>query len=72
MFEDPDPVNNPLFDEYGVTLLVVGSFERYGSGPTCEIGGPFESISTVSGYPGPGWSLVFEAGETRIYRRVER
>jgi YYY domain-containing protein len=74
MFEDPDPVNNPLFDEYGITLLVVGDLEKYGAGldgrglPACEIAGPYQSI-TVDGYPGPGWELVYD-GATKIYRRA--
>ena len=70
MYEDPNPSTNPLFDQYGITLLVVGSFEQNGSGESCPIGGPYDALS-VDAYPGPGWSLVFEAGETRIYRRTE-
>lgn len=73
MFEDPDPVNNPLFDQYGITLLVVGDLEKYGAGgpeenPTCAKAGPFASVM-VEGYPGPGWDLVFDGSVTRIYRR---
>jgi uncharacterized membrane protein len=69
MFEDPDPATNPLFDEYGITLMVVGDFEKYGAGEgVCEIAGPFQSI-TVEGYPGPGWELVYD-GVTKIYRRT--
>ncbi|HQY30811.1 MAG TPA: DUF2298 domain-containing protein, partial [Thermomicrobiales bacterium] len=74
MFNDPNPVSNPLFDQYGITLLVVGDLEKYGAGlkdidvPVCAKAGPFESVF-VEGYPGPGWTLVYEANGDRIYRR---
>ena len=74
MYGDPNPAQNPLFDEYHITLMVVGDLEKYGAGlkdvdvPVCAVAGPFESIS-VTGYPGTGWELVYD-GETKIYRRV--
>lgn len=69
MYEEPDPTTNPLFDQYGITLLIVGDYERYGAGADCEKAGPYEAVSQ-EGYPGPAWVLEFEAGETRIYRRA--
>jgi uncharacterized membrane protein len=68
MFEDPDPGTNPLFDQYGITLMVVGDLEKYGAGAACEKAEPYGSIG-VEGYPGPGWELVYD-GTTRIYRRT--
>ena len=68
MYEIYDPAENPLFDQYGVTLLVVGDYERYGL-EGCDKAGPYEVVNG-EGYPGPAWSLEFEAGETRIYRRA--
>jgi YYY domain-containing protein len=74
MFEDPNPTTNPLFDQYGITLLVVGDFEKYGAGGNeerrnCAKAGPFQSVF-VDGYPGEGWELVYDASATRIYRRI--
>jgi YYY domain-containing protein len=74
MFEDPNPATNPLFDQYGVTLLIIGDLEKYGAGmrgaddPVCDVAGPFDSIN-VGGYPGPGWTLMYEGDGDRIYRR---
>lgn len=68
MFEDPNPATNPLFDQYGVTLLVVGDLEKYGVAERCDKAGPFPSVF-VDGYPGEGWTLVYEADGDRIYRR---
>ena len=68
MYEVYDPAENPLFDQYGVTLLVVGDYERYGL-EGCDKTGPYEVVAS-EGYPGPAWTLEFEAGETRIYRRA--
>ncbi len=67
MYENPDPSTNPLFDQYGITLLIVGDLERYGTNE-CEIAGPYPAVEE-DGYPGDGWTLVHESGETRIYRR---
>ena len=69
MYEDPDPTSNPLFDQYGITLLVVGDLERYGANGECDKAGPYQAIGR-EGYPGPAWTLEHEAGETRIYRRA--
>jgi YYY domain-containing protein len=68
MYGDPDPVTNPLFEQYGITLLVVGDLEKYGVGDDCTKAGPYESIN-VAGYPGDGWILVYD-GVTKIYRRT--
>jgi hypothetical protein len=76
MYGDPSPAQNPLFDEYHITLMVVGDLEKYGAGlkdvdvPVCAVAGPFESIN-VAGYPGTGWELVYD-GQTKIYRRVSQ
>ena len=76
MYGDPNPAQNPLFDQYHITLMVVGDLEKYGAGlkdgdqPVCAVAGPFESI-TVAGYPGTGWELVYD-GETKIYRRATK
>ena len=69
MYEEPDPTTNPLFDQYGITLMVVGDIERYGAGEGCEKAGPYEAVVGPE-FPGPAWTLAFEAGETRIYRRA--
>ncbi|MGH2560021.1 MAG: DUF2298 domain-containing protein [Thermomicrobiales bacterium] len=66
MFADPQ---SPLVEQYGVTLLVVGFFERQGT-TACEIAGPYPRVSQPD-YPGPGWEEVFASGEARIYRRVD-
>ncbi len=66
MFADPQ---SPLVEQYGVTLLVVGFFERHGT-TACEIAGPYPQV-TQPGYPGPGWEEVFASGEARIYRRTD-
>ena len=74
MYEDPNPITNPLFDQYDISLLVVGDLEKYGAGmrdadsPVCAIAGPFASV-TIADYPGTGWELVYD-GETKIYRRT--
>jgi uncharacterized membrane protein len=59
-----------LLDEYDVTLLYVGSFERYGAGPACEKAGPYPTVLDPA-FPGPGWEEVFASGDARIYRRLE-
>lgn len=61
------PTDDSLLDEYGVTLLVAGSFEREGASG-CEIAGPFPNVLRP-GFPGAGWTEVFASGETRIFRR---
>jgi hypothetical protein len=61
MYNDPNPASNPLFDQYHVTLLIVRDMERYGL-ETCQKAGQFESIA-VAGYPGLGWTLVYDQGD---------
>ena len=63
-----DPAS-PLVDQYEATLLYVGSFERNGAGPNCEMAGPFPSVNDPE-FPGPGWEEVFSSGEARLYRRA--
>ncbi|MGE3798965.1 MAG: DUF2298 domain-containing protein, partial [Thermomicrobiales bacterium] len=58
-----------LVDRYGATLLVVGSFERFGAGEACSSAGPYPAVNDPS-FPGPGWEEVFASGEARIYRRA--
>jgi uncharacterized membrane protein len=70
MYADPNPATNPRFDRYNVTLLVLGDLERFGN-DECAIAGPFPAIERP-GYPGEGWTLVYEDGNDRIYRRSER
>jgi hypothetical protein len=55
--------------------MVIGDLEKYGPGfksdgktPICDFGGPYQSLS-VAGYPGAGWTLVYD-GTTKIYRRT--
>lgn len=66
MYADP---TSALFDQYDVTLVVVGSFERFGSGERCPSGGPYPEVNDPA-FPGAGWERVFESGMTSIYRRV--
>lgn len=68
MFRDP---SSPLLDEYGVTLLYVGVYERENWQHTCASAGPYPGLDQP-GYPGPGWEPVFEQGEVSIYRRTTR
>jgi uncharacterized membrane protein len=76
MYADP---SSPLVDQYGATLLYVGTYERYGTS-SCVIPvpgsltnetytGPYSSIANPD-FPGPNWEPVFTSGETVIYRRV--
>jgi YYY domain-containing protein len=65
MYADPQ---SPLFDQFGVTLLYVGRFESQGAGRDCAIAGPFPAVEN-EGYPGDGWTLVFESDHGRLYRR---
>jgi uncharacterized membrane protein len=55
-------------DRFGVTLLVVGAFERNGAS-SCAVAGPFLSVAKPN-YPGDGWTQVFASGETRIFRHT--
>ncbi|CAN5696193.1 DUF2298 domain-containing protein [soil metagenome] len=59
-----------LLDAYGVTLLYVGSFERFGAGDACDIAGPFPAVVEPD-FPGPGWTEVYSSGGSRIYRRID-
>ena len=74
MYGDPNPAQNPLFDEYHITLMVVGRSREVRSGLK---GGESQSArspgrssrSTSRAIPDTGWELVYD-GETKIYRRV--
>lgn len=61
-----DPASQ-LVDQYEATLLVVGSFERFGTS-TCAEAGPYPSVADPA-FPGAGWEQVFVSGDTAIYRR---
>lgn len=65
MFNDPQ---SPLFDKYGVTLLYVGHYERANPDSACTVAGPYPGVNSP-GYPGDGWTKVFEQGQVTIYRR---
>ena len=65
IYTDP---SSPLVDQYGATLLFVGSYERDGAS-NCASAGPFPSIAGPD-FPGPGWEPVFTSGETIVYRRL--
>jgi YYY domain-containing protein len=61
-----------LIDQYGVTLIYVGRSELGQDGtsepdPGCATG-PFEGIDNP-GFPGPGWELVFDQGDAKVFRR---
>lgn len=64
MFANP---NSALIDEYGITLLYVGTHER--SGTDCAAGGPYPEINQP-GYPGSGWTNVFSSDQVQVYRRT--
>jgi YYY domain-containing protein len=66
IYADPQ---SPLVDQFDVTLLYVGHFERQGAPGECDIAGPFPAVNNP-GYPGAGWTQVFASGDARIYRRA--
>ena len=55
MYADPQ---SDLFDQYHITLMMVGTFEIDGAGSSCAIAGPYQGV-TDTGYPGKGWERVF-------------
>ena len=63
LFEAP---GGELRQEYGVTWLFLGSFERERKVGGCEGTGPYPGVEDAD-YPGAGWELAFESGETRVY-----
>jgi len=66
MYKNP---SSPLIAQYKVTLLFVGKYETDGAGNTCAIAGPFAGVSSAS-YPGAGWTLIYQSGGARIFRRT--
>jgi YYY domain-containing protein len=65
------PPTPELLDRYGVTLIYIGPTETQGTGdePRTDLApGPFPGANDP-GYPGPGWTEVFNADGSRIYRR---
>lgn len=68
MFADPE---SPLFADFAVTWLFVGSYEAGNWRTECDVAGPYANVDRP-GYPGEGWQEAFRSGETRIYRRAAR
>lgn len=66
IYADPQ---SPLVEHYGITLMFIGTYELEGAGRACEVAGPYPE-TRADNYPGSGWTLVFERGTTRIYRRA--
>ncbi|MBA2521253.1 MAG: hypothetical protein H0V24_16465 [Chloroflexia bacterium] len=65
MFAEP---SGRLAQEYGVTLVYVGTFETGEWRHVCPAAGPYAEVA-ADGYPGPGWEIAFSRGEVTIYRR---
>ena len=65
LFDEP---RGELLDQYGVTLLLIGTYERDDWQNLCPVAGPYPAVRNAN-YPGAGWSLAFQAGEVKIYRR---
>jgi YYY domain-containing protein len=63
IFADP---NGDLVRNYGITLLYVGRYEREAF--DCPVAGPYRAVLSPT-YPGAGWTLAFEQGDVRIFRR---
>jgi YYY domain-containing protein len=65
MYADPQ---SPLFDQYNVRWMVVGTYELGDWHSDCPTAGPYPHLS-APGYPGAGWEEVFRSQQTRIYRK---
>ncbi len=63
-----DAPESPLVTQYGVSLLYVGRYET--EDHDCLVAGPYEAVRG-SAYPGPNWSMVFDSGDVRVFRRTE-
>jgi len=63
-YADPSP-------DRGIAWLVVGRYETGDWRSLCDVAGPYPGIDEGD-WPGPEWTLAFERGETRIYRRTGR
>lgn len=61
---DGDPIRN----EFGVTLIYVGPFERDGTS-ACDSAGPYQAVQDER-FPGPNWVVAFAAGDATVYRRT--
>ncbi|MCC6315074.1 MAG: hypothetical protein IT337_13800, partial [Thermomicrobiales bacterium] len=66
MYGQPD---SPLIDDYAVTWLVVGRYERGDWQAICPVAGPYPGIDRP-GFPGADWDLAFQRGDVAIYRRA--
>jgi uncharacterized membrane protein len=64
MYADP---SSPLLDQYGVTYIYVGYWERIGG--DCEVAGPYD-IPPNEAFLTAGWSPVFTQGGVTIYHRA--
>ncbi len=58
--------NGELAQRYGISLIYVGRYEREAF--DCPVAGPF-GAALAPNYPGAGWTLGFEQGNVRIFRR---
>ena len=67
MFAEP---SGTIADQYGITLLYVGQYERGNWRHVCDVAGPYPGLDRP-GYPGSGWETAFDQGEVTIYRRIE-
>lgn len=63
------PDAESLRDEFEISLIFVGTFEQHGAA-ACEAAGPYETVRNPN-FPGPGWSIAFQAGDTVVYQRIE-
>lgn len=71
MYAGTPPID--LLDRYGITLLYLGPVELHGT-PGAKAAPGYMSLTPVPtandpDFPGDGWSLVFQHGDVRIYRR---
>lgn len=66
------PPSPEALDRYGVTLIYIGPTETEGIGQEAQPGdsapGPFPAASDP-GFPGNGWTEVFNQDGSRIYRK---
>jgi uncharacterized membrane protein len=62
---------DPLLDDYGVTLIYVGRYERGDWRHICDVAGPYAGVEQP-GFPGPDWDVAFNQGEVTIYRRTSQ
>jgi len=66
MFADP---SGDLASSYGVTWLMVGSFERGDWQSSCASAGPYDGLDDPE-YPGAGWTKVVDTPTAVLYQRI--